>query len=194
MNKIALLLFRILMVFLVWFELLNWIGILHFSLVYGWFWLIFVAVFADIMVEIIYKNNKIINIPLLLSLVSISVLLDALWDILHLYSIIHNYDKFLHFFNSGVITYLTFIVLKDKLQKTNLGKFFTSVILIAIGSFFWTLYEIEEFLEDVFINHRQIRLWDGYDTAGDLSMNVLWCIIMTLILLLIIKNNNDNKQ
>ncbi|MDD5377418.1 MAG: hypothetical protein PHH16_04895 [Candidatus Gracilibacteria bacterium] len=134
------------------------------------------------MTEAIITKNKKVPIPLSLFLVSISVLLDASGDILHFYATIHNYDKFLHFFNSGVITYLIFIVLKDTLEEADIGKFLTSAILITIGSFFGTLYEIEEFLEDVLIHHRQIRLGDGYDTAGDLSMNVLGCIVMTLIL------------
>lgn len=194
MNKIPVILFRVLMSFLVWFELLNWLGILHFSLVYTWQGLLIVAIFAWIAAEIIITHEKNLNKTLLLSLISISVLLDAFWDIFRFYDTIKNYDKFLHFFNSWVITYLVFIVLKDILKNANLGKYLNLAILITFGSFFWTLYEIEEFLEDILINHKQIRLWDGYDTAWDLLSNVSGCIIMALIIFFLIKSKKINKK
>ena len=183
------------MLCLVLFEIFNWFWILHFSLVYTWQWLIIVAVFAWIAAEIIlkYSKNFNLNIPLLLSLILVSVCLDAFWDIFHFYANIHNYDKFLHFFNSWVITYLVYAVLKEKLYNSHFGKFFNSVILITIGSFFWTLYEIEEFLEDLLINHRQIRLWDWYDTAWDLTMNVLWCVLATLMIIFLMERHKSKK-
>lgn len=193
MNRIALILFRIILILLIWFELLNWVGILHFSLVYTWQWLMIVAIFVWIITEIVLSYKKNINVPLILALISALLLLDAFWDMFHLYSTIRHYDKFLHFFNSGVVTYLIFIVLGDILRNARLGNMLSAIILISIGSLFWTLYEIEEFLEDVLINKRQIRLWDGYDTAWDLLMNVIWCVAVVLILLVVIKDKKRTK-
>lgn len=43
---------------------------------------------------------------------------------------------------------------------------------ISVTSLFGSFYEIEEYLEDAFYNHRQVRLGDGPDTANDLLLNL----------------------
>ena len=46
-------------------------------------------------------------------------------------------------------------------------------ISISFVGFFGSLYEIEEYLEDAYYHHRQVRLGDGQDTANDLLMNLV---------------------
>ena len=63
---------------------------------------------------------------------------------------------------------------------------FVFCILSTLG----TIYEIEEYLEDVFFHSN--RLGDGYDTANDLLMNNSGAFITLLIIYLIwhVRRNN----
>jgi hypothetical protein len=51
------------------------------------------------------------------------------------------------------------------------------------------LYEIEEYLEDLLINKKLLRMWNSFDTGWDLSMDMLWWLLVVAILLIIHRNH-----
>jgi uncharacterized membrane protein YjdF len=89
------------------------------------------------------------------------------------------------------LAYQTF---RHLFERKDLPRFFAFLSLLSISALFGTLYEIEEFSEDVLVNHRQIRLGDGYDTAGDLSANVAGCAVTTLLLYALLRVSETKKE
>lgn len=171
--------FRLLFLSLISFEFLNLIKILNFPLDFSWFGLIITASVVWAAVEILsrlLKNQQ--RLGTILGLSFLVVFLDALGDVCHFYSHFELYDRFLHFAGGGVIVYLVYILTKD---------FFESIRLhlasaVSLSNLFCVLYEIEEYLEDVFIHHRPLRLGDGPDTADDLLMNLLGALFVAFII------------
>ena len=177
--------FRLLMWLLIAFEFLNWVNVLHFTLDFSWHWLLITDLLIWIITEIVIKNKKGINLNLVLPIIALSTYLDVSGDMFHLYSKVHNYDKFLHFWISALIAYVIYETLKDKLYKEHYNKALSSIIIISIASLFWMLYEIEEYLEDLLINKKILRMWDSFDTGLDLLMDLLGGIFIVMILLVL---------
>lgn len=65
--------------------------------------------------------------------IGIAVFLDAFGDIFHLYSNIKQYDNMLHFFNSGLVTYLAFLFFRDMTYRSGLSILSQSLIVVSIG-------------------------------------------------------------
>lgn len=97
-----------------------------------------------------------------------TVYLDACGDIFHLYTLIPSYDTWLHFFNPAVgaiwMWHLIYALHPELSQR------FRMVITFTITATAGTLYEIEEYLEDVFTGSH--RLGDAWDTGLDLTMDL----------------------
>ncbi|MDD2565227.1 MAG: hypothetical protein PHZ26_01300 [Candidatus Gracilibacteria bacterium] len=157
-KKVALYIFRLVVGLPVVFEFLNWVKVLGFSLDFSWYGLVITNFFAWILTEIVIYRKKNINLVIILPLIALSIYLDAFGDIFHFYSRVHNYDKFLHFGVSAIIAYSIYEVLNDILYKKHLGKIFSSVIIISFSSTLGMVYEIEEYSEDYFINHKLLRM------------------------------------
>ncbi|EKE29593.1 MAG: hypothetical protein ACD_2C00141G0015 [uncultured bacterium (gcode 4)] len=177
--------FRIFMWGLIIYEFLNWINILDWKLNFSWHGLIITDIAVWLICEAVISYKKGINLIAVLPVVLLSVYLDVFWDMFHLYSKIHNYDKFLHFFISSIVAYVIYEVLKDKLYKDHFWKILSSVIIISITSTFWMLYEIEEYLEDAYINKKLLRMWNSFDTWWDLLTDLLGWVLVVIVLLII---------
>jgi uncharacterized membrane protein YjdF len=108
------------------------------------------------------------------------VLLDATGDYLHFYSTWQYYDTVLHFLGSSGAALLIYMIYFNYYpflqQHYRLLALLTITTTICVG----VLYELEEYLEDVFTGSH--RLGDGFDTANDLLMNS-WGAIIALALL-----------
>lgn len=166
---------------LILFEFLNLIGFLNIPLDFSWFGLIITASFVWLVIELlIYKLKKQQYLVTILGLSFLVVFLDALGDICHFYSNFGMYDKFLHLLAGVVIAFLIFILTKDLFRNRRLH----SVFVLGFANLFAVLYEIEEYLEDVFIHHRPLRLGTGPDTADDLLMNLVGALFIIFVIYL----------
>lgn len=169
-------------------EVLNWIGVLHFHLSFTWAGLVITASFIWIVIELLSRavrrrtGKGLTAWVYLLGFVGIS--LDALGDILRWYITFHYYDKVLHTISGGFGVGIIALNVLWRLRQA--GRL--TISFPFVGFFSWTsaslvgtLYEIEEYLEDV-INHTPgRRLGDGPDTASDLLWNVVGSGVMILI-------------
>lgn len=169
----SLLFFRVAIGILIVFEFLNEVGIWHVPLDFSWHGLMVTSVLVWLIVEILVHYEPNIRVPWVLPWIVLMLYMDALGDIFHFYSTIHPYDKLLHFTGSAVVTYTVYEFFRKRLF---LSPFLSAIVYISIGSTIGMLYEIEEYLEDLFINKRLLRMGDSYDTGGDLLMNLLGCI------------------
>lgn len=186
MKFLLLILARILFAGLVLFELLNYIGVLHFHIEFTWLGLMITALGVWGIAEVILwrvgehmpPNTK----ALALFATSLVVYIDALADINRWYDLSH-FDNLMHFIGGSSACILLFVVF-DALRKNaqafrvslRWASYITFVTAVSLG----VLYEFEEYLEDVFTGSH--RLGDGPDTANDLLMNTLGAAIFVLIL------------
>lgn len=113
-------------------------------------------------------------------LIPLTVYVDAFGDLFHWYATIPHYDAYLHFFNPAVACVWAWHVVRA-LYPTLSARFLNTVAL-ALTVAGGTLYEIEEYLEDVFTSSQ--RLGDAWDTGNDLTMDVLGPLFALLCLTL----------
>jgi len=182
---------RGLFIALIVFEFLNLVQILNFSLDFSWFGLIITAAAVWLIIESIAhfsKKPKFLESALPISF--LGILIDASGDIFHLYSRFGWYDKAVHLIVSGAVAYLIFkisILWTSDVHniKTSGGirlKLILSLFVLGLSNLFGILYEIEEYLEDLFIRQaRWLRLGDGPDTANDLLFNLLGSLAVALL-------------
>lgn len=183
---------------LIIFELLNALGILHFTLDFTWLGLSITAIISWLVIEIASRALKkscgktIAGWALLV--VTGAIYLDALGDIFHFYGKFEWYDQLAHLAGGAAVAILTFNILwqmsqceKIRISPWNIG-FFT----IAIATLFGALYEIEEYLEDYFTGSH--RLGSGFDTANDLMLDILGAITIVSIISLIYNFTKKRKN
>lgn len=168
---------------LIAFELLNLLSLLKFSLEFTWLGLLITAIAVWSTIEIVaikYQRKK--HHPLHWSIWTIALAgltLDASGDFFHLYGKFNWWDQLVHLSVSAVVCFTLFIVITafwiDKFEFSLLfksGRIKLSLFLAATTTMtFGALYEIEEYLEDVFFDTN--RLGPGVDTANDLFLNFL---------------------
>jgi len=188
MNKFWLYLVRIIFITLIAFEAANLFGLIKFELDYSWFGLIITALVVWIGIEIIYYFHKYKlgrNLPaIVLIFPTLSILIDALGDILRFYSRFEWYDQMAHFIG-GISTALVLfyiIIVYAKYKKYNIGIGFASVYALFGTGFFAAIYEIEEYAETIILKNN--RLGDRFDIPDDLLWTILGGIIGVLIIML----------
>lgn len=197
-------LLRILFFLLMIFELLNLVGVFHLSLQFTWRGLLTTSIAVFIFLEIagyFYHQKKgdfLHWIVWLLALISIG--LDVIADIFHLYARFSWWDQTLHSFTSAVICFIVFIVIsafwldtfKFSLLKGHarlrLALFLAATSTMTIAA----LYEVEEYTEDLIFGTN--RLGPGTDTANDLMFNGMGIIIMVIVLWFILYKKPNPKM
>ena len=183
---------RLLFIGLIIFELLNYFKILQLNTQFTWLGLVITSVFSFIVLEIIaykYKKKKGHLLHWLIWLIIVAGLsLDAFGDFFHFYGRITWWDQAVHYFVSGAVAFTLFIVISafwiDKFKfslllktgRLKLSLLLASAIAISLGD----LYEIEEYLEDVFFHTH--RSGPGMDTPNDLVWNLLGVITAAVII------------
>ncbi len=185
---------RLLFFGLIFFEILNFLKILQFSLEYNWIGLVITSSVAFLMLEITaYKYKKIKGHYLHWSIWLIVVAglsLDAFGDFFHLYGVYTWWDQTVHYFVSGVAAFTLFIVISafwiDKFKfslllktgRLKLSLFLASTTAMSLSA----LYEVEEYVEDLLFDTN--RLGPGTDSVNDLLLNFLG--ILTVVILIYI--------
>lgn len=184
---------------LITFELLNFFEILDFTLDFSWFGLVVTATFVWISFEIvshIFQRRQYDTLYLHIALLfaTISTYLDALGDILRFYSTYQWYDNIVHFLGGLICAFGVWVILNslNKNKKIQLGKLGISFFSISAATFLTVLYEIEEYLEDVFTGSH--RLGDGPDTANDLLLGIIGAIIIVSILEFVYHQRSASKE
>lgn len=175
------------------FEVLNWIGVLHFTLAFTWFGLVCTMSVVWALVEFMsWRVRKTTGEPLpwfvyLGALVSSSF--DAMGDIKHWYITYTWYDQAAHILGGSMSALLIFYTLwhTRNAGRIFMGKYFTGFMTVAFTMALGSCYELEEYLEDVFRGVVGIRLGDGPDTANDLLMNTIGALIVVTILMFAVK-------
>ena len=185
MSKFFLIVSRIAIALLLIFELLNWLGVLRYTLDFTWFGLFItgLVVWAFFEVVNILLNKKCQSkLPgLIFFLAVLGVYYDALGDILKFYSRYSWYDQLGHFIGGFIVSLvvLSVILSLNKAGKIKLGARGISFFTLTTASFAGILYELEEYFEDVLTGSN--RLGSGTDTANDLFLGVMGALVVVLI-------------
>ncbi len=182
---------RLLFIGLIIFETLNFLKILQFNTQFTWLGLVITSVFALILLEFTaYKYRQKKGHYLHWSIWIITTLalgLDAFGDFFYLYEKIIWWDQVVHFSVGAITAFTLFTVINafwiDKFKyslllkegRLKLALFLATASTIGLGA----LYEVEEYLEDVFFHTN--RLGPGTDTANDLALNILGAITTVII-------------
>jgi len=182
---------RLLFAGLIIFEILNFLKILQFNTQFTWLGLVITSVFILTLLEITaYKYRQKKGHYLHYSIwiiVTVALSLDAAGDFFHLYGNISWWDQAVHYFVSVIMAFTLFAVINafwiDKFKyslllkegRLKLALFLATASTISLGA----LYEVEEYLEDVFFHTN--RLGPGTDTANDLTLNILGAITTVVI-------------
>lgn len=167
------------------FELLNLVKILHFTLDFSWLGLMLTGGFIWAAIEISSRRLLLSvgqGLPWVVYIVGLfGTSWDALGDIAHFYNQFDWYDQVAHF-NGGMTPALIFFFIFTLLVrrgKLSIGPKLLAFFAVASANVLGILYEIEEYLEDVFFHTN--RLGDGPDTANDLMLNLIGSVIAVLI-------------
>ncbi|MFH1781696.1 MAG: hypothetical protein ABH835_03740, partial [Patescibacteria group bacterium] len=179
-NKIARYIVYLLILGLLVFEFLNFIGILNYQASFTWTGLIvtIVMIFVGLQIIMYYTEH---NFHVSLSnqtmiVVLIGIYLDAAADMFQLYDRFEWFDQVVHF-NAGILLCLVLYWFISRLEKTKqirLGPCLKSSFIFAATLTLGVTYEIEEYLEDFFTHSN--RLGTGMDTANDMFMAAAGCI------------------
>lgn len=166
---------RILTLALILFEALNLIGILHFTLDFAWTGLLITSIGVMVLVELVYWKLRRIgtNIPAYpYLLASLGLWIDALGDVAHWYGRFNWYDQTAHFIGGAIVMAIAIEITRSYLKDIRSWRVIFLIALFSV-SFFGSVYEIEEYLEDKYFHGRQVRLGDGPDTVNDILLNIL---------------------
>lgn len=183
---------RFLFAGLIIFEILNFLKILQLNTQFTWLGLVITSIFCFALLEILaykYKQKKGHYLHWSVWIIVATALgLDAAGDFFHLYGKIIWWDQVVHYSVSAIINFTLFAVINafwiDKLKfsllfkkgRLKLALFISTTSTVSSGA----LYEVEEYLEDVFFHTN--RLGPGADTADDLTMNILGALTTVAII------------
>lgn len=183
---------RLLFVGLIIFEILNFLKILQFNTQFTWLGLVITSISILALLEITahkYRQKKGHYLHWSIWIIITTALgLDAAGDFFHLYGKISWWDQGVHYAVSAIMTFTLFAVINafwiDKFKyslllkegRLKLALFLATASTISLGA----LYEVEEYLEDVFFHTN--RLGPGVDTANDLTLNILGAITTVIII------------
>jgi len=191
MNKVLLNLTRLGFIGWIVFELLNWLEVLHFELDFTWLGLVLTSGFVWVVLEIVnFRLTRSTGRSLpwfvfLLALIATSF--DALGDVAGWYSRYEWYDQVGHTLGGGMAALVTFFVFWHLIgaEKIVIGKKLAGFIALMTSAFLGVLYELEEYLEDVFTGGN--RLGSGIDTANDMMWNTIGALFVVVIVILLVK-------
>ena len=167
------------------FELLNWVGILHFTLDFSWLGLFLTVTVLWVAIEIVswrLRKAGLESLPwpaYLAGLIGTSW--DALGDVARLYTRIYHYDKIAHFMGGGAAALVVFFLYRQlqRSGKLQLPPPLVAFLAICTANFIGVLYELEEFSETYTLKNN--RMGDAFDTSTDVLFNLLGAITLVSI-------------
>jgi hypothetical protein len=161
-------------------ELANYGGLLDFTVDFTWLGLLVtvIAVWGSLEACARWLARRGTRLhwsawPLSLAIVAF----DAFGDMLHLYGRWHWYDQFGHALGGFLGVLVAFAVVRavERTDHWRHPPWVNGLLALGTTMTFGCLYEIEEYLEDIF--NATNRLGDGQDTANDLLMNLLGALV-----------------
>jgi hypothetical protein len=176
---------RLLFAELIAFELANELKILHLPLTFTWLGLILTSGSIWLSLELfsLYSRHNCGQSLSGLAMLAAAVVVyfDALGDIFFFYAKIGRYDQIAHFLGGAASALLFFsaIQILSDCRKLSLGVIGVSFFTMTSAVFLGTLYELEEYLEDIFTGSH--RLGDAFDTANDLFLDFVGAILIAAI-------------
>lgn len=182
---------RFLILALIIFELLNLVGILNFTLDFSWLGLLVTSGVTFILVEAIYygfKKNGILLPVFPYFMVALGLWFDAMGDVGHLYGKFIWYDQAAHVLGGSAVMSMAIGIVSRYTRQFKISVLKIIIVSLAFTALFGDLYELEEYLEDVFYHGHQVRLGDGPDTANDLMLNLTGGLLMGAAYIVFKKN------
>lgn len=176
---------RVAFVGLTIFEILGAAGVTGTKITYTWFGLILTVIVAFAALELahgILRAYWNVNLPWMAWAVTLVALsFDAVGDIHGYYDAYGWYDQIGHYLGTMVaaIFILTFLMAIESAYHHRELEAVTFLFTLTTAVTFGVLYEIEEYLEDMFNGSH--RLGDGPDTANDLLMDLLGALTVVVV-------------
>ncbi|MFA5135409.1 MAG: hypothetical protein WC505_06525 [Patescibacteria group bacterium] len=171
------------------FELLNYAGVLDFTLDFTWLGLFVTAFFVWLAVEFVsYRVKKSTGNPLpwfVFAGALFSVSFDALGDTMHWYNKFDWYDQAGHLCGTAMAALLSFnaLWLLKKSGKIALSPWLVGLFAFTIASTLGVFYELEEYIEDLITGGN--RFGDGPDTGNDMLLNTIGAFSTVIIAVIV---------
>ncbi len=165
---------------LIAFELLNWLGVLHFHLDFSWLGL--VGTFAGVFGFLLYFDPP----AVVWGAALFGLTNDAVSDVFDLYNRFNTWDRYVHFTGGLCAGLIAYFILRglEKRGSLSFRGAMIAPITIAVVSFAGFCYEYWEFLVDVVYFHHPKELGDAIDTVDDMLLNILGAVTFLLLLFL----------
>ncbi|MDP2789993.1 MAG: DUF2238 domain-containing protein [bacterium] len=167
-------------------EVLSWAKILPLTLEFTWLGLILTASLAWGALEVISWRLRKVGARNLWAWTFFATLIsqctDAFGDILRLYGTFSWYDQVAHLVGGAVVAlilYDLFTALHEA-QRIQLGQKFRGFVSILGSMAIGSLYELEEYGEDVIFGSN--RLGSALDTGNDMLLNTIGAVCLILII------------
>lgn len=179
------------------FELLNYLNVLHFSVDYTWFGRLFSTLFIFttlLLIDLIVWRTLQIRLDGKIWLfLAILLTFDFLGDIFHFYTRWEWYDQLVHFMSGLVLVTVLGLCFEQIVTRKgwNIPLPMLYLLVLGVNTIFAVLYEIEEYSED-YLYHTH-RLGDGPDTVNDLLLNLV-AGVLTVVCILSYRSLTRSKQ
>lgn len=167
-------------------EVLSWANVLPLTLEFTWLGLILTAAGAWGALEVISWRLRRAGARNLWAGTFAAALLsqctDAFGDIFRWYGSFGWYDQVAHFVGGAVVALVFFDLLTALVQSKQiaLGRRFTGFVSVLASKAVGSLYELEEYGEDVLFGSN--RLGTALDTANDMLLNALGAVVVVILL------------
>lgn len=174
---------RVLFLPLTVFELLNAVGVLHYTLTFSWWGLAITGLPVWIALEVSFYQFKLrgfrfpwwVIIPVILA-----VFFDAIGDIMKYYDLFKWWDQVAHATGSMATTFWAGAIIMPLWKTERLASKYRFLFLACFGITIGVLYEFLEYFQDIISATHQ--LGDGMDTANDLLWDTFGSVTVAAIL------------
>jgi len=156
---------RVLFALLAFFEVLNYVSVLHFTLVYTWLGLIVTVLGIWVLMETTHRKRAHHPASWFMALAAVGV--DAGGDMLKFYQNVPHYDKYVHFAISAAgVAIILFLLARQDAALRGRDYLLALTSIVSLGA----LYELEEFWESALFHTN--RWGGGPDTLTDITANI----------------------
>lgn len=168
------------------FEFLNYVGLFHFNVEYTWLGRVLsTAVVGGMLLLLNEIAKRKIHQPLhgyLFCAAAGLILIDFFGDAFALYGRWEHYDQVAHFLSGPFLVGSFFLFYRQLAEGLDWRHppVFTYLLAFQTSLAFAGLYEMEEYLEDIFFGSH--RSGGGVDTADDLTMNILGGVLTIAVI------------
>jgi len=145
-----------------------------------------------LIVYYLLKKKYQIILPWFVALaVVLGVWIDAIGNFAYFYSKYGWWDDFTHFIGSLALALILFYIFYQLNKKgiIKLGRFNLNLLVVSVTMLLVALYEISEFIGDLLFNTQ--RIGARYDTASDLTYNLLGALLVVFIGDLIVRRRKS---